>query len=57
METTKLEGVKFLGELPGPGPWRLTTWDGGVIATSPDHAPRFIKGDVVTILDAVPPGL
>lgn len=53
----KIEGAKFLTELPGPGPWRLILWDGGVLAVSPTERPRHIVGDSVTILDLVPPGI
>ena len=38
-------GTRYIGDLPGEGPWRLRAWRGFIVAVSPNHAPLIIDSD------------
>lgn len=39
----RIAGVRFVGELPGPGPWKAATFAGMAVFVNPDYPPRVVK--------------
>lgn len=51
----KMEGAKFVGELPGPGPWTMTRYGSGrdavIVLTSPTAPAMMLVDGLLVSMD------